>query len=108
VLVVPLTSQTTGLVDAAFLAAMPDGSLLVNAARGPIVDSPALTQELVSGRLNAAVDVTDPEPLPPTVHCGGCRTCCSPHTSAGPSGACFGAATGWSATRSAGTWPASP
>jgi phosphoglycerate dehydrogenase-like enzyme len=65
VLVVPLTSQTTGLVDAAFLAAMPDGSLLVNAARGPIVDSPALTQELVSGRLNAAVDVTDPEPLPP-------------------------------------------
>jgi phosphoglycerate dehydrogenase-like enzyme len=43
---------------------MPDGSLLVNAARGPVVDSAALTRELVSGRLNAAIDVTDPEPLP--------------------------------------------
>jgi phosphoglycerate dehydrogenase-like enzyme len=64
VLVVPLTAATTGLVDAAFLASMPDGALLVNAARGPVVDTPALTAELSTGRLAAAVDVTDPEPLP--------------------------------------------
>ena len=64
VIIVPLTPETTGLVDREFLAAMPDGALLVNAARGPIVDSDALTVELTSGRLNAALDVTDPEPLP--------------------------------------------
>jgi phosphoglycerate dehydrogenase-like enzyme len=64
VLVVPLTQATTGLVDAGFLAAMPDGALLVNAARGPVVDTAALTGELASGRLAAVVDVTDPEPLP--------------------------------------------
>jgi phosphoglycerate dehydrogenase-like enzyme len=64
VLVVPLTSETTGMVDAPFLAAMPDRSLLVNAARGPVVDSAALTAELSSGRIGAALDVTDPEPLP--------------------------------------------
>ena len=44
---------------------MPDGALLVNASRGPVVDSDALTAELTSGRLSAALDVTDPEPLPP-------------------------------------------
>ncbi|HYN94152.1 MAG TPA: 2-hydroxyacid dehydrogenase [Pilimelia sp.] len=64
VLIVPLTGQTRGLVDAAFLAAMPDGALLVNAARGPVVDTAALTKELATGRLGAALDVTDPEPLP--------------------------------------------
>jgi len=64
VLVVPLTAETRGLVDAAFLAAMPDGALLVNAARGPVVDTDALVAELSSGRLHAALDVTDPEPLP--------------------------------------------
>jgi phosphoglycerate dehydrogenase-like enzyme len=64
VLVVPLTEQTRGLVDAAFLAALPDGALLVNAARGPVVDTAALLTELASGRIAAALDVTDPEPLP--------------------------------------------
>jgi phosphoglycerate dehydrogenase-like enzyme len=64
VVVIPLTDETRGLVDAAFLAAMPDGSLLVNAARGPVADTDALTAELTSGRLRAALDVTDPEPLP--------------------------------------------
>lgn len=64
VLLVPLTEQTHGLVDAAFLAAMPDGALLINAARGPVVDTAALLTELGEGRLRAALDVTDPEPLP--------------------------------------------
>jgi len=64
VVVVPLTDATRGLVDAAFLAAMPDGSVLVNAARGPVVDTDALVPELTTGRLRAALDVTDPEPLP--------------------------------------------
>ena len=64
VLVVPVTAETTGLVDAAFLAAMPDGALLVNAARGVVVDTGALLAELTSGRLRAALDVTEPEPLP--------------------------------------------
>ena len=60
----PLTDATRGLVDAAFLAAMPDGAVLVNAARGPVVDTDALVAELTAGRLRAALDVTDPEPLP--------------------------------------------
>jgi phosphoglycerate dehydrogenase-like enzyme len=64
VLVVPLTAGTRGLVDAAFLAALPDGALLVNAARGPVVDTAALLAEVRRGRLAAALDVTDPEPLP--------------------------------------------
>ncbi|MCA2217279.1 2-hydroxyacid dehydrogenase [Jidongwangia harbinensis] len=64
VLVVPLTEQTRGLVDARFLAAMRDGALLVNAARGPVVDTAALLTELAEGRISAALDVTDPEPLP--------------------------------------------
>jgi phosphoglycerate dehydrogenase-like enzyme len=64
VLLVPVTPETVGLVDAAFLAAMPDGALLVNAARGVVVDTDALLAELTSGRLRAALDVTEPEPLP--------------------------------------------
>jgi phosphoglycerate dehydrogenase-like enzyme len=62
--VVPLTDETTRMVDAEFLAAMPDGAILVNGARGPVVDTDALLAELTSGRLRAALDVTDPEPLP--------------------------------------------
>lgn len=64
ILAVPLTDETRGLVDAAALAAMPDGALLVNVARGPVVDTDALMVELRAGRLRAALDVTDPEPLP--------------------------------------------
>ncbi|MDG9692248.1 2-hydroxyacid dehydrogenase [Streptomyces mutabilis] len=65
VLSTPLTEATRGLVDAEFLARMKDGALLVNVARGPVVDTKALLTELESGRIIAALDVTDPEPLPP-------------------------------------------
>jgi len=64
VVAVPLTEETHGLVDASLLAQLPDGALVVNVARGPVVDTGALTSEVTSGRLFAAVDVTDPEPLP--------------------------------------------
>ncbi|MFI2644916.1 2-hydroxyacid dehydrogenase [Streptomyces sp. NPDC018610] len=64
ILSTPLTQATRGLVDAGFLARMKDGALLVNVARGPVVDTEALLAELEKGRLTAALDVTDPEPLP--------------------------------------------
>jgi phosphoglycerate dehydrogenase-like enzyme len=63
-LLVPVTPATIGLADARFLGHMKDGALLVNAARGAIVDTGALLAELTTGRLRAALDVTDPEPLP--------------------------------------------
>lgn len=62
---VPLLPETRGLVTRDLLAAMPDGAVLVNTARGPVVDHAALQRECVSGRLDAVLDVTDPEPLPP-------------------------------------------
>jgi phosphoglycerate dehydrogenase-like enzyme len=64
VLLVPLNDETRHLVDTAVLARMKDGALLVNVARGPVVDTRALVAECASGRLSAALDVTDPEPLP--------------------------------------------
>lgn len=64
VLIVPVTDETRGMVDVAFLSKMKDGALLVNMARGPVVDTDALVAELERGRIRAAVDVTDPEPLP--------------------------------------------
>jgi phosphoglycerate dehydrogenase-like enzyme len=64
VVCVPLTDETRGLVDAEFLGRMRDGALLVNVARGAVVRTDALLAELRSGRLRAALDVTDPEPLP--------------------------------------------
>jgi phosphoglycerate dehydrogenase-like enzyme len=65
VLLAPVTKQTVGMVDAAFLALMKDGALLINAARGVLVATDDLVAELRTGRLSAAIDVTDPEPLPP-------------------------------------------
>ncbi|MEE2527573.1 2-hydroxyacid dehydrogenase [Pseudarthrobacter sp. J75] len=64
VVTVPLSEQTRQLVDARFLAAMPDGALLVNVARGQVADTEAILKETSSGRLRAALDVTEPEPLP--------------------------------------------
>lgn len=64
VIVTPHSDETDKLVDAAFLAAMPDGALLINVGRGKVVDTDALLAELLSKRLFAALDVTDPEPLP--------------------------------------------
>ncbi|KUI36471.1 2-hydroxyacid dehydrogenase [Mycobacterium sp. GA-2829] len=65
VLIVPLTSETRGMVDAKFFARMKQGALLVNVARGPVVDTIDLADALRSRRITAAVDVTDPEPLTP-------------------------------------------
>jgi phosphoglycerate dehydrogenase-like enzyme len=67
IVTVPLTAETKGLVDREFLARLPDRALLVNVARGGVVDTEALVAELASGRLRAALDVTDPEP-PPADH----------------------------------------
>jgi phosphoglycerate dehydrogenase-like enzyme len=64
VLIVPLTDETRGLVDSEFLARMKDGALLVNLARGAVVRTDALAAALHTGRITAAIDVVDPEPLP--------------------------------------------
>ncbi|HET6295471.1 MAG TPA: 2-hydroxyacid dehydrogenase [Kribbella sp.] len=90
VLLTPATEETRGMVDAKFLGQLKDGALLINVARGVIVDTDALLTELNAGRIRAAVDVTDPEPLPaghplwsaPNVlinpHRGGASTAFSP------------------------------
>lgn len=90
VLLMPATAETKGMVDKEFLGRMKDGALLVNVARGSIVDTDALLPELRSGRLRAGLDVTDPEPLPAghplwsapnlliTPHRGGATTAFSP------------------------------
>jgi phosphoglycerate dehydrogenase-like enzyme len=64
VILVPLTASTRGLVDEKFLSRMKPGALLVNAARGPIVDTDALVGHLEQGRIRAALDTVHPEPLP--------------------------------------------
>jgi phosphoglycerate dehydrogenase-like enzyme len=66
ILLVPGTAETTGLFDAEMLRCLKPHALLVNAARGPVVDTAALLAELKRGRIRAALDVTDPEPLPGT------------------------------------------
>jgi phosphoglycerate dehydrogenase-like enzyme len=65
VLLAPVTAETIGMVDAGFLRLMKDGALFVNGARGTLVVTDDLAAELRTGRLNAALDVTDPEPLGP-------------------------------------------
>lgn len=65
ILLLPNTPATTDFVDAAFLAQMRPGALLVNAGRGTVVDTGALVAALRAGHIRAALDVTDPEPVPP-------------------------------------------
>jgi phosphoglycerate dehydrogenase-like enzyme len=64
ILILPLNDESRNLIGSRQLALLPQGALLVNAARGPIVDTDALVEALHSGRIRAALDVTDPEPLP--------------------------------------------
>jgi phosphoglycerate dehydrogenase-like enzyme len=64
VLILPSTAESHRLIDAPQFALMQQGTLLVNAARGPVVNTDALVAALQSGRIRAALDVTDPEPLP--------------------------------------------
>jgi phosphoglycerate dehydrogenase-like enzyme len=64
ILLLPLTSATSGLFDHELIGTMKPGALLVNAGRGKVVDKEALVGALEDGRLRAALDVTDPEPLP--------------------------------------------
>jgi phosphoglycerate dehydrogenase-like enzyme len=64
VLILPATAETRGLIGSRQFELMRPGALLVNAARGPIVDTDALVVALKSGRIRAAIDVTDPEPMP--------------------------------------------
>ena len=64
ILILPLSDSSRHLFNAQRLAAMKDGALLINVARGPVVETDALVKELNSGRIFAALDVTDPEPLP--------------------------------------------
>ena len=65
ILIVPLTPETHHLIAAPELALLRHGALLVNAARGPVIDTAALLEALQQHRIRAALDVTDPEPLPP-------------------------------------------
>jgi len=64
ILILPATAESHHLIGSRQLAFMRQGTLLVNAARGPVVDTDALVEALNSGRIRAALDVTDPEPLP--------------------------------------------
>jgi phosphoglycerate dehydrogenase-like enzyme len=64
VLIVPATPETTGMIGERELARLKPGALLVNASRGAVVDTQALLRALENGGLRAAIDVTDPEPLP--------------------------------------------
>ena len=64
ILILPATAESRGLIGKRQLGLLRQGALLVNAARGPIVDTDALVEALQSGRIRAALDVTDPEPLP--------------------------------------------
>nr|WP_281497073.1 NAD(P)-dependent oxidoreductase [Ornithinimicrobium sp. F0845] len=84
VVAVPLNDTTRGMIGADQLALLPDDALVVNVGRGPLVDTDALIAECGSGRLRAALDVTDPEPLPdghPLWHTPGVLI--SPHVGGG-------------------------
>jgi phosphoglycerate dehydrogenase-like enzyme len=84
VLVTPLTAETHGLLGPRRLALLPDGALVVNVGRGPVLDTDAMTAEASAGRLRAALDVTDPEPLPSDHPLWGCPgVIITPHVAGG-------------------------
>jgi len=64
IIALPLTDDTRGLIDESILSLLPDGAYVVNVARGPVAVTDAITAQALSGRLNFALDVVDPEPLP--------------------------------------------
>ncbi|SIT84979.1 2-hydroxyacid dehydrogenase [Microbacterium sp. RU33B] len=64
ILSLPGGEETRHIVDDAFLSALPDGALIVNVGRGPLIDTDALVRHAEAGRIRAGLDVTDPEPLP--------------------------------------------
>ena len=64
VITLPGGAATKGIVDDAFLSALPDGALVINVGRGSLIDTGALVDHVGRGRIRAALDVTDPEPLP--------------------------------------------
>jgi phosphoglycerate dehydrogenase-like enzyme len=66
IVLVPREPETLGIVSARRLASLPAGALVVNAARGGLIDEAALLDEVASGRLHAALDVAEPDPLPPS------------------------------------------
>ena len=113
ILVVPLTDQTRGLVDAGFLARMKDGAVLANLSRGPVVVTDDLVAELHRGRIHAALDVVDPEPVPPdhplwqapnlliSPHVGGCQ---QRDVAPRPPAACATSCTGSSPGSRSPTW----
>jgi phosphoglycerate dehydrogenase-like enzyme len=80
-----LTEETRGMLNAGQLSKLPDGAVVINIARGGLIDLPALTKEVLGGRLRCAVDVTDPEePLSlnhPLRTCSGAIT--TPHIGGG-------------------------
>jgi phosphoglycerate dehydrogenase-like enzyme len=83
VLILPLNAESQGLIGTRQLSLMRQGALLVNAARGPIVNTDALVEALKSGRVRAALDVTDPEPLPDGHPLWGCpNLLLTPHVAA--------------------------
>ena len=79
VVLAPLTDDSRGMVDAAMLARLPDGALVLNAGRGAVVDTGALVAELRAGRLRAVLDVTEPEPLPDRHPLWGLALAITPH-----------------------------
>jgi phosphoglycerate dehydrogenase-like enzyme len=84
VLVLPETPETAGMFGRKEMAALPDGALVVNVGRGRTLDTDALLEEARRGRLRAALDVTDPEPLPgdhPLRRCTGVLI--TPHVAGG-------------------------
>ncbi len=104
---VRLDDSTVRLVDAGFLARMRDGALLVNVARGAVVDTDAVVAETSTGRLRAALDVTDPNRCHRTTRSGAYRACSSPRTWPGRPPTRPRGWPAWCGRRWTGCWPAS-